>query len=755
MTNVNLPHHFIARDYQVPFLRAVEKAIRKESDIRYFFQVWHRRSGKDKTNIADVVPRQLIQFPCLVKYVYPTLVMGRDNMWDGIGSDGFKYMNHIPESIRAGSANEGRMKVPVRNREYDPESKNYSIFQIAGSDRPDSLRGGNPQMFIFSEWADQDPYAWDVVEPILRENDGIAIFNTTPKGDNHARALYEYAKTNPKWHVELLTAEDTKIFSQQEVLQIKTDIIKRFEANGRSVEEATAYFEQEYMCSFKSPIVGAYYGAGLRRAEREGRITNVPSVMRLPVHTAWDLGMDDSMSIWFYQILNMEIRFIDYYENSGEGIEFYVKKLQEKDYVYGKHFGPHDIKVRELGTGKSRWEVAKSLGITFQVAPRLEVMEGINAGRSIFNQCWFDADKCSRGINALRNYKKDWDENNKVFRNQPKHDWASHGCLVGDSLILTIKGEKRIDEVEIGDMVWTPCGYSNVLNVGITKFVDELFNIRTTKGILRCTRDHRFFTNRGLVYADALRHNDIIWNQKYHRQLNLMGLFIGYRKVQTIIDLVLEGLKKNCIVKYGSFIMAKFLRVLLFIIKIVINLITKLKIWFVFLLRIIINFILTDNMKIILIGINYPEQEIASNMLLLKKTKLELRHYSQKRWSKQNCGISQMKVKSGIVSMLRIYGRIEFLIKKNVSIVKKYIKHFFLKGRSGVARVVKLEQDAVNNIPVYDLTIKKHQCYLANGLLVSNSDAFRTFAVTYKEQIKRTEIFDPGGVKPFFENMPG
>jgi len=427
VNNVHLPYHFTARDYQVPFLKAIEKSINRESDIRYFFQVWHRRAGKDKTNIADVVPRQLVRFPCLVKYVYPTLVMGRDNMWDGIGADGFKFMNHIPEAIRAGRANEGRMKVPVRNVSYDQKLKNHSIFQIAGSDRPDSLRGGNPQMFIFSEWADQDPYAWDVVEPILRENDGIAVFNTTPKGDNHARALYEYAKDNPRWYVQLLTAEDTKIFSTEELLQIKTDIIKRFEANGRSAEEAIAYFEQEYMCSFKSPIVGAYYGAAIRRAEKEGRMTKVPYVSRLPVHTAWDLGMDDSMSIWFYQVLNMEIRFVDYYESSGEGIEFYIKKLQEKNYVYGKHYAPHDIKVRELGTGKSRWEVARKLGINFKVAPKLGVMEGINAGRSIFSQCWFDDDKCSRGLQALRNYKKDWNEKDKVFRNTPKHDWASHG----------------------------------------------------------------------------------------------------------------------------------------------------------------------------------------------------------------------------------------------------------------------------------------------------------------------------------------
>lgn len=428
VSDIKIPHNFIARDYQIPFLSEVEKAMNGESEVRYFYQVWHRRSGKDKTNIADVVPRRLVQSPCLVKYVYPTLVMGRDNMWDAIGADGFKYTNHIPEEIRTGNANKSRMTIPVRNLEYDSVLENNSIFQIAGSDRPDSLRGGNSRLFVFSEWADQDPYAWDVVEPILRENDGIAVFNTTPKGDNHARALLEYAKDNPKWFVQLLTANDTGVFTPGELEHIERDITKRFEANGRSVEEARAYFEQEYMCSFSSPVVGSYYGAGIRKAENEGRITKVPYEVGVPVETFWDLGMDDSMTIWFLQVVGQELRMIDYYENSGEGLAFYIKKLQEKSYVYGKHHAPHDIKVRELGTGKSRLEVARKLGINFEVAPKLLVQEGIDASRSIMNRCWFDSDKCSRGIMALKNYRKDWDEKNKVFRKTAKHDWSSHGA---------------------------------------------------------------------------------------------------------------------------------------------------------------------------------------------------------------------------------------------------------------------------------------------------------------------------------------
>ena len=417
-----IPYHFTARQYQVPFLRAVEASVNNESQVRYFLQIWHRRAGKDKVNIAETVPGRLIIDPCLVKFVYPTLKMGRENLWDGIGGDGFKYIDHIPEFIQAGKPNETSMKIPVKCNDGGE-----SLFQIGGSDNPDSLRGGNPKMFVFSEWSEQDPYAWDVVEPILKENGGIAIFNMTPKGDNHARGLLEYAKNNPLWHIEILTAEQTGIWTLQQLDEIREDIIKRFSANGRSEAEANAYFEQEYLCSFNSPVIGSYYGENIRRAEREHRIGVVPHIETYPVHTFWDLGMDDSMTIWFMQVIGKEFRFIDYYENSGEGFTHYAKALQDKGYLYGKHYAPHDISVRELGTGKSRLEVATKLGIKFEVSPRLEIEDGINAVRSIFNQCWFDADKCHRGLNCLKNYRKDWDEKNKVFKTNPKHDWASHG----------------------------------------------------------------------------------------------------------------------------------------------------------------------------------------------------------------------------------------------------------------------------------------------------------------------------------------
>jgi hypothetical protein len=423
MDEITIPYNFTPRQYQLNFLREIEKAINGKSQKRFFYLIWHRRSGKDKVAIADVVPRRLILNNCLVKYIYPTLVMGRDNLWNGIGSDGFRYINHIPSQLRLDEPNETRMTIKTKNIQGGE-----SIFQVAGTNNPDSLRGGNPVLVVFSEWAEHDPYAWDVIEPILRENKGIAIFNTTPKGDNHARSLFEFAKNNDLWFVETLTYKDTGIFSEDEFKRIKEDTIKRFETQGRTDEEAIAYIEQEYLCSFNSPMVGSYYGGLIRKAEDEGRITKVAVENNYPVYTAWDLGIDDSTTIWFFQVVGNEFHFVDYFEATGEGLEFYIRVLQQKGYVYAKHFAPHDIQVRELGTGKSRWEIAKNLGITFEIAPRLSVEEGINAARMIFNRCWFDKDKCSRGIMALKSYRKDWDEKNKVFRKTPLHDWSSHGA---------------------------------------------------------------------------------------------------------------------------------------------------------------------------------------------------------------------------------------------------------------------------------------------------------------------------------------
>jgi phage terminase large subunit len=174
---------------------------------------------------------------------------------------------------------------------------------------------------------------------------------------------------------------------------------------------------------------GAYYNVEMREAKEQERIRIVNYETGIPVVTAWDLGVGDSTAIWFAQFHGPEIRIIDYYESSGVGLDHYARVLQDKGYIYGEHILPHDVRVKELGTGKSRLETLESLGIRpVTIAPQLMVDDGIQAVRSMLKNCWFDAERCDRGIDALRQYHREYDDNGKVWRSRPAHDWASHGA---------------------------------------------------------------------------------------------------------------------------------------------------------------------------------------------------------------------------------------------------------------------------------------------------------------------------------------
>ncbi len=272
---------------------------------------------------------------------------------------------------------------------------------------------------MFSEYALQDPQAWDFIRPILRENGGWAVFDFTPRGKNHGWDLYQMAKSNQDWFVSLLTVDDTGVLSAADI-----DAERR---EGMDEE----LIQQEYYVSFEGARQGSYYSQQLRIAESEQRITAVPYEPIVGVETWWDLGIGDAMAIWFTQSVGREVRVIDYYEASGEGFSHYAKVLGERGYVYmvkAAHHAPFDIEVRELGTGRSRQEAARGLGIDFAVVPRLSVEDGIEASRSFLSRCWFDRRKCERGLNALWSYHKEFDEKRKTYRSQPEHDWSSHAA---------------------------------------------------------------------------------------------------------------------------------------------------------------------------------------------------------------------------------------------------------------------------------------------------------------------------------------
>ena len=396
---IQVPDNWRPRDYQLDLWKYLENGGKRA------VAVWHRRAGKDLLSVNWCVTAALKR-KGLYWHLLPTYNQGRKIVWDGMTRDGRSFLEHFPKELWAN----------VNNTDMRLELKNGSIYQVVGTDNVDRLVGSNPVGVVFSEYSLQDPRAWDLVRPILAENGGWAVFIYTARGRNHGYDLFNMANRNERWFCQRLSVDDTSVLNQEAIDE---------EREAGMPEEL---IQQEFYCSFDAPLVGSYYGSLMAKALAEERIKNVPYEPRLEVHTAWDLGMGDSTAIIWFQQFGNEYRIIDYYENQGEGIPHYVKIVREKDYIYGRHIAPHDIRVREMGTGKSRYEVARDLGIRFDVCPNIQVDDGIEAVRSIIPRCYFDEKKCSILVEALRQYRKDYDEKNKVYKNRPLHDWSSHGA---------------------------------------------------------------------------------------------------------------------------------------------------------------------------------------------------------------------------------------------------------------------------------------------------------------------------------------
>ncbi len=367
--------------------------------------MWHRRAGKDIT-LWNLTIKKAIHIPGLYFYFLPTYTQGKKIIWDGINNDGFKFIDHVPKQIMKAS-NSTEMKV---------ELINGSIIQIIGTDRYDAIRGTNPIGCVFSEYAFQNPMAWEVVRPILKVNNGWAIFNTTPNGKNHAYDLYEMARDHDDWFCERLTIDDTKVLTEEDM--------KDERAEGMTEE----MIQQEYYCSFDIGALGAYYARYVNDAVKANRVCTVAVEEAVPVDLWLDLGKNDSTSIGFTQRVGKEMRMIDFYEANGKEIAHYAKYLRSKGYEYGVMYLPHDARHKRLESAKTIQEQFEEAGFKTKIVPSLSIVEGIQLVRKYFPRMWFDKVKCKQLIRSLENYHKEWDEKAKVFRNTPKHDWSSHAC---------------------------------------------------------------------------------------------------------------------------------------------------------------------------------------------------------------------------------------------------------------------------------------------------------------------------------------
>jgi phage terminase large subunit len=360
-------------------------------------------------------------------------------LWDGITSDGNRIIEYFLPKELVSSVNQSEMKIRLINE---------SIIQFCGSTDFDRLVGTNAVGMVFSEFALQDPRAWQFLRPILVGNQGWALFQSTPRGRNHLYEIYNIAQQSDSWFCDKLTLDDTQHVSL-------ADIEKERE------ECSEDLIQQEWFTSFSAGVEGAYYAKYIDKMRLKDQIGNVPWEESCVVHTAWDIGVNDTTAIIFFQAIGQTVRIIDCYEKNNVGLEHYVSVLKNKPYTYGKHIGPHDIKVREwAGNGLTRIEKARQLGITFTVAPNISIVDGIESVRSVFSRTWIDEIQCAPLVKALENYRKEYDAKRHTYHEHPLHDrfsnYADSMRYLAVSLPKTRDGlspedlEKRYQEAVLG-----------------------------------------------------------------------------------------------------------------------------------------------------------------------------------------------------------------------------------------------------------------------------------------------------------------
>ena len=405
---VRLPNEWQPRSYQQPLWVYLKDGGKRA------IAIWPRRHGKDDVALhrAAIAAHKRVG---VYWHLLPQQNQARKAIWDAVNphTGRRRIDDAFPDALRA----------TTREQDMLIRFKNGSTWQVIGSDNYDALVGTPPIGVVFSEWALSNPQAWSLIRPILAENGGWAMFITTPRGRNHAYRMYEMGKASDDWFAERLTATETSVFSAETLASERAEIILE-----RGEDDGDAIYQQEYMTSFSAGLPGAYYAKTIDRLEAEGRITAVPYNPQMQVHTAWDLGRNDQTAIWFVQRHGTGWAVIDYLVNTSVGIDWYVKQVRDKPYNYGEHLMPHDAENEHLvsATGSIQ-QTAEGMGLKgIRIVPRTSsVANDINEVRQILPLCYFDKEKTAKGVDALRAYRRIWDEKLRAYRDTPLHDWAS------------------------------------------------------------------------------------------------------------------------------------------------------------------------------------------------------------------------------------------------------------------------------------------------------------------------------------------
>lgn len=365
---------------------------------RFGVVVAHRRMGKTVSAINHLIKDAILNQKEAPRYAYiaPTYGQAKRVAWDYL----VKYATPL-----GGTNNISELRVDFWGRR----------IQLYGSDNPEALRGQYFDGVILDEIGDQNPKIWtDIIRPALADRKGWCMFIGTPKGHNHFKELRDRAETEDGWGLLEFKASETGVVDEVELKAARNEM-------------GEDKYRQEFECSFDAAVEGSYYGQILNELEDKKHMQEIPYEELSRTFTAWDLGMGDSTSIWVAQLVGSEVRLIDYYENHGVGLDHYVKWIRDNDYIKAEHILPHDVRVRELGSGKSRLEMLEEAGLEIKIAPRMGLDDGIQAVRRLLPRCWFNVPKVQTGLNCLRNYRRDYDEKRKIFFERPLHDWSSHG----------------------------------------------------------------------------------------------------------------------------------------------------------------------------------------------------------------------------------------------------------------------------------------------------------------------------------------
>jgi len=388
---------------------------------RWAIVVAHRRCGKTVACINDLIVRASLEGKKDGRYAYvaPYYSQAKNIAWD--------YLVRFAEPVLA-KANQSELWV---------ELINGSRIRLFGADNPDALRGLYLDGIVLDEYADMRPRIWgEIIRPLLADRLGWAVFIGTPKGHNAFWDLYNNASKDDRWYVKTLRASQTGLLPNDEL-----------EDAAKSMSEDQ--YLQEFECDFESAIVGAYYGKEMRQLTDQNRITTVTYDPMFKVHTAWDLGYSDDTAIWFFQVIHGEIRLLDYHYSNGQPVSFYAGIVQsreiERGYDYGYHYLPHDARAKTLASNRSVIEqLGDKLPIkALRIVPNLGLQDGIQASRLALTRAWFDH-KCEDGIECLRQYQREYDEDKKLFRDKPRHDWTSHGADAFRYLSIVWKDEVKI-----------------------------------------------------------------------------------------------------------------------------------------------------------------------------------------------------------------------------------------------------------------------------------------------------------------------